>query len=60
MRAATRARISIGTGPRIRVLLNRIRGHGPLRQSQRGGLVTEAHIDQREISNEDSNFPAVL
>src|SRR5204862_2149180 len=34
------------------VFLNRIRGHGPLRQSQRGGFVTETHIDEREISNE--------
>ena len=42
------------------VLLDRIRGHGPLRQSQRGGFVTETHIGQREISNEADNFPAVL
>ena len=28
------------------------RGHGPFRQSQRGGFVTKAHIDQREISHE--------
>ena len=34
------------------VFLDRIRGHGPFRQSQRGGFVTETHIGQREISNE--------
>ena len=51
MRAATRARISIGTGPVTASLLDRIRGDGPFRQSQRGGLVTKAHIGQREIAN---------
>ena len=55
-RAATRARISIGTGPVNGVLLDRIRGHGPFGQSQRGGFVTEAHIGQREISNEEIIF----
>ena len=35
-----------------RVFLDRIHGHRPLRQSECGGLVTEAHIGQREISNE--------
>jgi hypothetical protein len=34
------------------VFLDRIRGHGPFRQSQRGGFVTETHIDEREIVNE--------
>src|SRR4029077_19170696 len=34
------------------VFLDRIRGHGPFRQSQRGGFVTKARIGQREISNE--------
>src|SRR5207244_7738941 len=33
------------------ILLDRIRGHRLLRQSQRGGFVTETHIDEREISN---------
>ena len=28
----------------------------PLDQSQRGGFVTEAHIGQREIANEDIIF----
>src|SRR6266513_4276535 len=31
---------------------SRIRGHRPLRQSQRGSFVTETHTDEREISNE--------
>ena len=56
MRAATRARISIGTGTSHRVFLDWIRGDGPFRQSQRGGLVTKAHIDQREISNKGIIF----
>ena len=43
-----------------RVFLDRDRGHGPFRQSQRGGFVTETHIGQREISNAGYNFPAVL
>ena len=43
-----------------RVFLDRDHGHGPFRQSQRGGFVTEAHIGQREIANEADNFPAVL
>ena len=38
------------------VFLDRIRGHGPFRQSQRGGLVTETHIGQREIANEEIIF----
>ena len=54
--AATRARISIGTGPVYRVFLDRIHGHGPFRQSQRGGFVTKTHIGQREIANEDIIF----
>ena len=54
--AATRARISIGTGPVNRVLLDRIRGHGPFRQSERGGFVAETHIGQREIANEPKIF----
>ena len=35
-------------------------GHGPFRQSQRGGFVTKAHIGQREIANQNISFPAVL
>ena len=34
------------------VFFDRIRGHGAFGQSQRGDLVTKAHIGQREISNE--------
>ena len=50
--AATRARISIGYGSSRRVFFDRIRSYGPLRECQRGSLVTEAHIGQREIPNE--------
>ena len=56
MRAATRARISIGSGPVYCVFLDRIRGYGPFRQSQRSGLVTKAHIGQRKISDETIVF----
>ena len=52
MRAATRARIR-SDGTSQGVFLDWIRGHGPFRQSQSGGLVTETHIGQREIANED-------
>ena len=38
------------------VFLDRIRGHGPFCQSQRGGLVTETHIGQREIANQEIIF----
>ena len=41
---------------RHRVFLDRDRGHGPFRQSQRRGFVTKAHIGQREISNETIIF----
>ena len=44
------------TGTIYGVFLDRIRGHGPFRQSQRGGFVTKAHIGQREISNETIIF----
>ncbi len=54
--AATRARISIGPGPVERVFLDRDRGHRLLDESQRGGLVTKAHIGQREIANETIIF----
>ena len=50
--AATRARISIDTWTTQGVLLDRIRGHGPLDQFECGGFVTKAHIGQREISHE--------
>src|SRR5207248_7865711 len=50
--AATRARISIGPGPVVASLLDRIHGHGLFDQSQRGGFVAKAHIGQREVSNE--------
>jgi hypothetical protein len=33
------------------VFFDWIRGHSPFRQSQRGRLVTETHISQREIAN---------
>ena len=52
MRAVTRARTSIGDGTSQGVLLDRIRGDGPFRQSQSGGLVTETHTGQREVANE--------
>src|SRR5256886_13292447 len=41
-----------GIGTTQRVLLDRIRGHRPLNQFERGGFVTEAHIRQREITNQ--------
>ena len=51
--AATRARISIGPGPSNASFSIGTRGHRPSRQSERGGLVTKAHIGQCEIANED-------
>ena len=44
------------SGTSYRVFLDRIRGHGPFRQSQRSGFVTKAHIGQREISNQEIIF----
>ena len=41
MRAATRARTSIGNGTTYRVFLDRHRGHLPLDQFERGGYVTK-------------------
>jgi hypothetical protein len=40
-------------GTSHRVFFDRQRGHGPFRQSQRGGFVARAHIGKREISNEE-------
>ena len=56
MRAATRAKISIGMGPSAASFSIGFDSHGAFRQSQRGGLVTEAHIGQREIANEEIIF----
>jgi hypothetical protein len=39
-------------GTSYRVFLDRILGDGLFRQSQRGGLVTETHIGQSEITTE--------
>ena len=39
-----------------RVFLDRNHGHGPFGQSQCSRFVTEAHIGQREISNQDIIF----
>ena len=53
IRAATRARISIGPGTIQRVFLDRIRGYRPLSTRCEGSsFVTKAHIGQREIPNE--------
>ena len=49
--AATRARISIGSGPSPRLSRSESRPW-PARQSERGGFVTKTHIGQREISNQ--------
>jgi hypothetical protein len=38
------------------VFLDRDRGHGAFRQSQRRGFVTEAHIGQREVFDEEMIF----
>jgi hypothetical protein len=43
-------------GSIYRVFLDRISGHGVFGQSQCGGFVTQAHIGQREIVNEDIIF----
>ena len=52
IRAATRARISIGTGPSSASFSIGIAAIAFLDESERGGLVTKAHIGQREIANE--------
>ena len=43
-------------GPCIASFSSRIRGHGPLRQSQCSGFVAKAHTGQREISNQEIIF----
>ena len=51
--AATRARIVDRRGTHLTASFSSgTHGHRLLRQSQRGGFVTKAHIGQREISNE--------
>ena len=54
--AATRARISIGSGTNTGVFLDWEHGHRLLGQSERGGFVTKAHIGQREIANQEIIF----
>ena len=50
--ADTRARNSIALGPSIASFSIGTSGHRFLDESERGGLVTETHIGQREIANE--------
>ncbi len=50
--AATRARISIGTGPSTASFSIGTAAIACLDESERGGFVTKAHIGQREIANE--------
>ena len=52
MRAATRARISMGMGPTIASFSIGIHRYRLLRQSQRGSFLTKTHIGQGEIANE--------
>ena len=54
--AATRARDLDPSATLQRVLLDRAQRHTPFGQSQCGGFVTETHIDQREIANQDIIF----
>ena len=52
IRAATRARISIGMGPVTASFSIGFAAMARSDKSQRGGFVTKAHIGQREIANE--------
>ena len=54
--AATRARISIGAGPSNASFSIGTAAIARSTRAQRGGFVTETHIGQREIANEDIIF----
>ena len=60
IRAATRARISIGMVPETASFSIGIRGHRLLGESEGGSLVTKAHIGQCEIAKKIKIFRLVF